>query len=459
MKYRLEKDAMGTVNVPKDAYYGIQTVRASKNFRISGLRIHRELIQAVVEIKRAAAEANMRVKVLNKKTGEAIVKACKEILKNGYDNEFIIDVYQAGAGTPWHMNVNEVVSNVALGYLGKKKGQYEYCDPHDHVNRGQSTNDVIPTALRIASYEMIDSLEKEMKDLILVLNIKGREFRDLAKTGRTHLQDAVPITLGMEFIAWANAIQKRLSVLDLMKKNLRYIHLGGSAIGTGLNVHPRFTSYAVQYLKKNTKISWNSAHNKIEQTQFMSDFLDVSSALRSLAVDLGKICDDLRLLSSGPVTGLHEIELPKVEPGSSIMPGKFNPSMAEMMNMVCYQVIGNDSTVQKCASAGELELNVMTPVMAYNLLQSLEILRSGIREFNHRCVKGIKADKKKLKEYFEKNASIATVLNNVLGYDKAAEVVKEAVKRHKSVKDIVIQKRLLNQKEAEELFSLKNFRL
>jgi len=460
-RYRIEKDILGKVKVPSDAYYGIFTVRASENFPISGIKINPEMNKAIIHIKMAAAKANVESRVLDRRIGNAIVNACQKILKNytKYENQFIIDVYQAGAGTPWHMNVNEVVTNVALEILNKKKGTYSIIDPHDHVNKGQSSNDVIPTAIRIASLELTNKLIPEVSSLIKSLSRKGKEFRNLAKSGRTHLQDAVPITLGMEFSAWASDLEKRLKIIENTKKNLYQLHIGGTAVGTGINTSPNFSTLTIKHLKKQTSLPLISTKNKLEETQFATDFLDLSAALRSIATDLNKISNDIRLLSSGPMTGLREISLPQVELGSSIMPSKFNPSMAEMLNMVCFQVMGNDETIQQAAQSGELELNVMTPVIAHNLFQSIEILTNGIREFNNRCVKGIKANKKVLQSYFEKTPAVGTVLNQIIGYDKTAEVIKEAIQKNKSIKEIAIKKGFLSEKVAEKLFSKKSFGL
>jgi len=450
-------------------------VRASENFNVSGIGIHYELNRAIVEIKKAAAKANMECGVLDRKIGNVIIKACNEVLRGKYEDQFVLDVYQAGAGTPWNMNVNEVIANIALEILGKKKGSYEVVDPHDHVNMSQSSNDVIISATRIASLILIEKFLPELERLIGSLKRKSREFRKLAKSGRTHYRDAVPITLGQEFGAWASDLEKRSRVIKDSKKNLTSVPLGGTAVGTGFNAPKGFDKKVVGYLNKNLKKSLNArararvrgmvkvsvrvAKNKIEELQFMSDLLDLSAALRSLVVDLNKICGDIMFLSSGPRTGLGEIILPKIEPGSSIMPGKFNPSMAEMLRMVCDQVIGNDEAIKEAAKDGNLELNVNAPVIAHNLLQDLDMLRNGIREFNDKCISGIKADKERLKEYFEKTPSLGAVLNRVIGYDKAAEVVKEAVRSKKSVKKVVIEKGILSKKEADKIFKRENFGL
>lgn len=459
MGVRVEKDTMGKVKIPSSAYYGIFTVRAKENFPISNLTIHPEMNKAIVQIKKASAQTNMDLKALDKKIGNAIVRACNDILKGKYEGEFILNVYQAGAGTPWHMNVNEVVSNVALKILGKRKGSYKIINPHDHVNMSQSSNDVMPSALRIASLLLIERLELEVNKLIISLKKKSKEFRNLAKVARTHYRDAVPITLGQEFGAWASDLEKRLKVVKGSLKNLRGLSLGGTAVGTGFNVPKGFDRNVIKHLKKNINIDLKVAKNKIEETQFMTDFLDLSSGLRSFSIDLGKICGDLILLSSGPTSGFNEIRLPKVEPGSSIMPGKFNPSIVEMLKMVCDQIIGNDEAIKEACKDGSLDLNVMVPIISYNLLQDLDILRNGINVFDNKCVKGIKANKDVLERYFEGNPILATALNKVIGYDRSAEIVKESLKKNKSVKEIVLEKKILNKKQMEKVFSKESFGL
>ena len=461
VSFRIEKDILGKVKIPNSSYYGIFTQRAKENFPISNLKIEPEMNKSIIEIKIVAARANAELRILDKKIAFAIIKAGEKILKNysDYEEQFILDVFQAGAGTPWHMNVNEAIANVALELSGKKKGIYKFIDPHDQVNKGQSTNDVIPTAIRIASLKLVNKLIVEIKELIKGFKTKGKEFRNFAKAGRTHLQDAVPITLGMEFNAWASDLEKRLKTISNARNNLCQLNIGGTAIGTGFNTYPRFAKLTIKYLRKITHLPLVSARNKIEETQFMSDFLDLSESLRTLATDLNKIANDMRLISSGPMTGLREITLPKVESGSSIMPYKFNPSMAEMLNMVCFQVMGNDETIQQATEAGQLELNVFTPIIAHNLLQSIKILTNGIREFNNRCVKGIKANKKVLQDYFEKTPAAGTILNKLIGYERTAEVIKEAMQKNKSVKELVIEKNILSKKEADKFFSRKSFRI
>ncbi len=454
--FRIEKDIMGPVRVPQNAYYGNQTVRAATNFPISGLRINPALTTALIEIKKAAAQANYACKTLDAKRKNAIVKACNEVLKHPdqYVDQFIIDVFQAGAGTPWHMNVNEVLTNKALEIMKKEKGDYATLDPHDHVNKSQSTNDVMMSALRIATLTQLNLLHIALTDFIKALTKKGTEFKRLTKAGRTHMQDAVPITLGQEFDAWAATLSKRKKILAISEKNICSLHLGGTAVGTGFNVPKGFDREVITTLKKNTKLPLTRATNKVEQTQFLSDFLDVSGALRTLATDLTKIANDLRLLSSGPRTGIGEITLPQVEPGSSIMPAKFNPSMVEMLNMICFQVMGNDHTIQQAAEAGQLELNVFGPVLAHNLLMSITILASGLTQTTTRCITGIAANKKTLQHYLEMSPAIGTVLSPVIGYEQTAILIQKAITSDKSVKQVAIEEGVISKRVADKLFTL-----
>jgi len=455
-KYRTEKDVMGSVKVPKDAYYGIHVVRASKNFPISDQRIHPELNKAITQIKISAAKANMDLGFLQKRIGKAMIRACKEILRGKFDDQFIIDVYQAGAGTPWHMNVNEVITNRALELLGKKKGDYSKIHHHNHPNMGQSTNDVMPSSMRIAAIKLTDHLIPVLKELVKSLKQKSVEFKNLAKAGRTHLRDAAPVTLGQEFKTWADALFQDIRELQHARGNLLAINIGGTAVGTGINTHPNFGKMIVSDLRKQTGLDLKSAKNKMVASQFMNDFLELSAALQRIATTLTKVCNDLRLLSSGPHSGFNELSLPKVEPGSSIMPAKFNPSMAEMLHMVCYQIMGNDETIRRGSAAGQLELNVMTPVIAHNLYQSLELLRNGVREFDKRCVRGIKANTKVLKTYFEASPEIAVALNPKIGYENVAKIVKEAVRTGKTARQIILKKKILSKKELDKLFRPKN---
>lgn len=455
MKTRKEKDSLGTVSIPESAYYGVQTRRAVENFPISGLKLHSVFLDSYVYIKKAAAQVNMQLGILDKIKGNAIVRASDEILKGKLREHFVVDVFQAGAGTSYNMNTNEVITNRAIEILGGKKGDYKIVNPNDHVNMAQSTNDTFPTAMRIASLLMMKQLLPIIKKFEIALRRKSKEFDKVIKSGRTHLQDASPITLGQEFSGYVEIVNKHYELISNTEKGLSEIGLGGTAIGTGLNTHIKFRKLVTQKLSSLTGLKLRTAKNYFSAMQSMLPFTELSSSLKNFAVDLTKISDDIRLMSSGPTTGLGEIILPAVQPGSSIMPGKVNPSMAEMMNMVCYQVIGNDLTVTMASQAGQLELNVMMPVIIYNILWSMEILKNGLNEFTNRSIKGIKADIKKCREYAERSISIVTALNPIIGYMRAAEIAKEAVKAGKSIIEIIRENNILSDREIKRIMDLK----
>jgi fumarate hydratase class II len=451
-KMRREHDTLGEVKIPDRAYYGAQTQRAVENFPISGLRLPRRFIRAQGVVKLAAARANGSFGLLKKKYLRAIEKAALEVIRGELDEHFVVDVYQAGAGTSQNMNANEVICNRAVEMLGGRRGDHSNIHPNDHVNMAQSTNDTIPTSTYISSFEALkEDLLPALKSLKSVLSRKAREFDKVVKAGRTHMQDAVPIRLGQEFSGYAEAVSNDIKRIENASRSLLSLPIGGNAVGTGINAHPGFRQTVIREIRKITGIKFKSSANHFEGIQNMAPALEVSASLRGLAVTLTKIANDIRLLSSGPRTGLAEIILPPVQPGSSIMPGKVNPVMAEMMNMVCYQVMGNDTTIAFAASASQLELNVMKPLIAYNLLHSIEILSNGVTAFNNRCLKGIKADKKRCRELAEATLAIATALNPVIGYEAAAEVSKEAYRTGKTVKQLVIEKGILSRKEANSL--------
>jgi aspartate ammonia-lyase len=445
MTTRIEKDVLGEKEVPAGAYYGIQTVRAMENFSISGLRMHPRMVEAVVLVKKAAALVNTDVGLLKPEISKAITTAADEVLAGRLRDQFVVDVYQMGAGTSFNMNVNEVLANRAIELLGGQKGDYATVHPHDHVNMSQSTNDVFPTAMRMAARLLLVELLSVLNDLKGTLAEKAKEFDDVLKSGRTHLQDAVPIRLGQEFAAYAVTIGKCQERIAVVARSLEELGIGGSAAGTGLNTHPKYRARLVEYLRVWTSIEWHNAPDMREAMQSNLPIAETSSALRLLALELIRICNDLRLLASGPTTGLAEIVLPAVQPGSSIMPGKVNPSMAEMLNMVCFQVVGNDLTVSMAVQAGQLELNVMMPVMAYNLHQSIEILTNALRVFSDRCVRGIVADADRCRRYAESSMALAAALNISLGYARAAEVVKRAVRERKTIIDVVREEKLLTE--------------
>ncbi len=452
MRVRTERDSMGEKRVPAAALYGVHTQRAVENFQISGIPMSLEICYAIAEIKIAATQTNKNLRLLSSQKAEVIIKAAQEILQGKHDQWFVLDAFQAGAGTATHMNINEVIANRALELLHAEKGNYKIIHPNDDVNKGQSTNDVFPSAIKIVCFRKIHELIPILQELQKELLKKSKEFGAILKIGRTHLQDAVPLTLGQEFHAYATTIGKDIERLHQPIGSLLELNLGGNAIGTGINNPPQFAPQLINNLRKQTDIAWKESQDKIYATQNVSIFLEVSETLRLLAVDLTKLANDFRLLSSGPHAGFAEISLPAVEPGSSIMPGKINPSIAEMLNMVCFQVIGNDQAVLMGEQAGQLELNVMMPLMAKNLVDSFSLLINGVRIFTKRCVKGIKANKKHCQYYVTHSAELATLLNPYLGYEKAAEIVNESLKTGETVYEVVKRKRLLEPSILDKIF-------
>ncbi len=451
MEIRIEKDTLGTVEVPDHAYYGAQTARAIVNFPISGLKPHPALVWATLVVKKCAALANTATGRLDRQVGEAIVSAAEEALSGAFDDHFVVDPFQAGAGTSHNMNVNEVLANRAEELLGGKRGEYSRVHPNDHVNMAQSTNDVFPTAMRLSSIKMYIKLRTELKRLSGALHQKGIEFDGILKSGRTHLQDAVPIRLGQEFEAYALAIDKNILALEQCLEGLYELGLGGTAVGTGLNAEPRYIELVTEEIAKMTGFPVFSSSNLVEKTHNMDPFVRLSSALKGLAVNLARIVNDLRLLSSGPMTGLNEIHLPPVQPGSSIMPGKVNPVVPEMVNMVSFQVMGADAAVTFAAQAGQLELNVMMPVIIYNILFSLEIMKNAVFKLSESCIEGITANTNRCKEFLEKSVGMVTVLAPYIGYAAAAEVAKESVGSGRSSKEIIISRKLLSHEALEEI--------
>jgi len=448
---RIEHDSLGDVEVPADAYYGAETARAIANFPISGIRPLPEFIKATVLVKKAAVEAHVSLGLLERRIGGAIVSAADEILSGKLHDQFVLDVFQAGAGTSHNMNANEVLANRAIELLGGQKGEYKLVSPHDHVNIGQSTNDTYPTFTRVAVMLLSAPLLQEVGSLRIAFDQKAKEFDQVVKSGRTHLQDASAIRLGQEFAAWAHMLGDDVKTIESSLDKILELNLGGTAVGTGLNADPKYVNLAVERLGVYTGFKFRVGRNFAALMQSMSDFIELSSALRTLSVDLTKIANDIRLMSSGPVTGIGEIILPAVQPGSSIMPGKINPSMAEMLNMVCFEVIGNDFTTMMAAQAGQLELNVMMPVIAYDLTQSIYILANGIKAFTERLVRGIKANEERCRSLLEKSAGVALALNPFIGYGKAAEIAKEALARGVPLRQVVLERGLLSEKELEEI--------
>ncbi|HTV16750.1 MAG TPA: aspartate ammonia-lyase [Acidobacteriaceae bacterium] len=452
---RQEKDSLGFVDVPAQAYYGAQTARAVENFPISGLRAHPLLIRAIGMVKRAAAEANRELGTVDERRADAIIQAAQEVIAGERDGDFVVDVFQAGAGVSFHMNANEVIANRANEILGGKLGEYAEVHPNDHVNYGQSTNDVFPTAMRVAALLGLETLYPELDALADAFTHKGEEFSGIVKAGRTHMQDAVPLRLGHEFTAYGVALRKASEALRDASDSLRELGLGGSAVGTGLNTHPQYRTLAVTNLARIAEQALFPAEDLRWAMQSQAPMAQVSGALRNLSLELIRISNDLRLLSSGPNTGFNEIHLPSLQPGSSIMPGKVNPVMAELAAMVSFQVVGNDTAVALAMQAGQLELNVMMPAMAYNVLQSITILANTLRVFRERCVAGITANEDKCRQYAESTIALATALNPVIGYAKAAELVKESVASGESLVELVRKKGLLTEEQIRERLDLK----
>lgn len=441
--------------MPAGALFGGQTQRAVLNFPISGLRPSPALVAAIVRIKRAAARVHQGTGRLDAASADAIVRAADEVLAGTHAEAFVVDVYQAGAGTSLNMNVNEVLANRANELLGAPRGSYAPVHPNDHVNMAQSTNDVIPTAMRIAVVAEARALVSSLDNLVTSLRAKASEFDGIVKAGRTHLQDAMPIRLGQEFAAWAGTLERARRRVEEASDYLRDLGIGGTAVGTGVNAEPAYPQRMVGELTANAGIELRLGVDRVQLMQSMGDFAAFSAALRGVALDLAKISSDIRLLASGPRTGLNEIALPAVQPGSSIMPGKINPSIPEMLNQVCYQVIGNDTTVAFATEQGQLELNVMMPVIAHNLLQSEQILTNAIRVFDERCVRGITADVAQAAYWVERSAALATALAPYIGYAKAAELAKESLKTGESIRELVTRLKVLPDDDLKRVLDLR----
>jgi aspartate ammonia-lyase len=454
--FRSEIDPLGALDVPADAYYGVQTARAVENFPISGLRAPDDLIVATILIKKAAAETNAALGRLEADIAAAIRTAADEILAGGFRDQFVVDVYQAGAGTSHNMNANEVLANRAAEILGESKGTYKRVHPNDHVNMGQSTNDVYPTATRLALLLGGAPLSAATEAVAVSLTRKAGEFAHVLKTGRTHLQDAVPITLGQEFSGYAACVRRGADDLSAASVQLCELNVGATAVGTGLNAGDEYRRLIVANLCRYTNLPLRPAANLFRVTQSMGDVLAYSGAMRRLAVEVSKIASDLRLLSMGPRAGLSEIALPAVQPGSSIMPGKVNPSVPEMVNQVCFQVMGCDATVAIAAEAGQLELNVMMPVIAWNALHASRILREALKVFRLRCIDGIASDEARARELLDRSTASATALSPYLGYAATADIAKESVKSGKSIRAIVLERGLLEESRLNEILSVES---
>ncbi|HEX3570003.1 MAG TPA: aspartate ammonia-lyase [Acidobacteriaceae bacterium] len=466
---RIEKDSLGTVEVPDDALYGAQTARAIQNFPISGMRAHPALIRAIGMVKRAAAEANGQLGTLTPERADAIVRAAQEVINGDLTPHFVVDVFQAGAGVSFHMNANEVIANRANQFIAESQGaqhnpdpadalgKYEHVHPNDHVNFGQSTNDVFPTAMRLATLLALEDLYPVLDSLSAAFSDKAREFHSILKSGRTHMQDAVPIRLGQEFAAYAVAIRKSRAHIDRTAHSLRELGLGGSAVGTGINTHPGYRTLAIQRLAEIANLPSGQRLTPAEDMrwamQSCAPMAEISAALRNLALEVIRISNDLRLLSSGPNTGFNEIHLPALQPGSSIMPGKVNPVLPELAAMVAFQVIGNDTAVALAVQAGQLELNVMMPTMAYSVLQSITIMTNMLRELDHRCIRGIEVNRARCEFYAHSTVALATALNPYIGYARAAEIAKESIATGRSIIDLVREKNLLTESQLTEILN------
>ncbi len=454
MDFRIERDPLGDMKVPADAYYGVQTARGVENFPISGLRAPADLVTATILVKKAAAEANAALGRLDATLARAIVTACDEILAGGLRDQFVVDVFQAGAGTSHNMNANEVLANRAAELLGAERGTYTRVHPNDHVNMSQSTNDVFPTSTRLALLLGSGPLVAAARALADGLANKSDEFARVIKTGRTHLQDAVPITLGQEFSGYAECVRRGGEGVAEASEQLHELNIGATAVGTGLNAGDDYRRAVVANIARYTGLPVTPALNLFRVTQSMGDVLAYSSAMRRLAIEVGKVASDLRLLSMGPRAGLSEIVLPAVQPGSSIMPGKVNPSVPEMVNQVTFQVIGFDTTVAVACEAGQLELNVMMPVIAWNAIQASTILRAALQVLRTRCVDGIAANDSRARELLERSTAAATALSPYIGYAATAEIAKEAVRTGKTIRELVLARGLLDPERLDQILSV-----
>ena len=451
-KFRVESDLLGELQVPADAYYGVQTQRALNNYKISNTRMchYPEYIIAMAYVKMAAAEANAELGVLDRKIADAIVAACKEIVGGKLWDQFPVDMMQGGAGTSVNMNANEVIANRALELMGHRKGEYQYCSPNDHVNCAQSTNDAYPTAFRYTFVRMNRNLVKALEALIASFRAKGEAFKDIIKMGRTQLQDAVPMTSGQEFNAFANNLEEELANLERNVVLLKEINMGGTAIGTGLNAVPGFAELCTRKLGEFSGDHFEKAPDLVEATPDTGAYVSYSAALKRLAIKLSKICNDLRLMASGPRCGLHEINLPPMAPGSSIMPGKVNPVIPEVTNQVCFKVIGNDTTVAFAAEAGQLQLNVMEPVIAESILESQTWLTNAMNTLREKCIDGITVNADHCYEMVKHSIGIVTALNPYIGYKASTKVAKEALETGRSVYDLVLEKGLMSKEKLDE---------
>jgi aspartate ammonia-lyase len=446
---RLEHDSIGVREVPADVYYGVQTLRAYENFNITGLTMHPEMMISIAQIKKAAVITNYEAGRLDKKRADAISMACDEIIEGKMQDQFIVDPIQGGAGTSWNMNANEVIANRAIEILGGKKGDYKIVNPNNHVNYGQSTNDVYPSCGRITALKLLSKAQKQLTVLYNALIQKSDEFNSVIKMGRTQLQDAVPIRLGQEFKAYSEAVKRDIRRIDYAKDELRVLNMGGTAVGTGLNADEYYVQNIIPKLAEVTELTLYQADNLIDATQNLDGYVVVSSALKTCAVNLSKMSNDLRLMSSGPRTGFGEINLPAKQNGSSIMPGKVNPVIPEVMNQVAFNIIGNDMTITMAAEAGQLELNAFEPIIFFKLIQSIETLTNAVDTLVKNCILGISANEEHCRQMVESSVGIITAICPYVGYEKAAIIAKEAIKTGASVKKLILRDKLLSEKELE----------
>jgi fumarate hydratase class II len=454
--FRTERDSMGEMQVPASAYYGAQTARAVENFPISGLRFPRRFIQGLGRIKAAAARANMELQLLDVRRGQAIERAALEVANGQFDGEFVVDVFQTGSGTSTNMNANEVIAARAIEILGGTRGDAQLIHPNDHVNMGQSSNDVFPTVIHVAALDAVEShCLPALRHLAVAFQAKAVEFADIVKAGRTHLQDAVPLTLGQEFSGYASVVRHGVARIENTRSHLSELAIGGTALGTGLNAHPEFGARVIAELRVLTGRLFRRAENAFEAMQNRDACVELSGALRTVAVGLMKIANDLRLLTSGPHTGLNEIALPATQPGSSIMPGKVNPVIPEAVNMVAARIIGNDATICVAGVNGNLELNTMMPVIAHSLLESIELLGSAANVLAEKCVRGISAHRDQCRAYAEHTASLVTPVAAVIGYDAAAKIFNKALAENKSIRQLILEEGLIPKEQLDDILDLK----
>jgi fumarate hydratase class II len=451
-KYRIEKDSMGSVRVPKGAYYGAQTQRALENFPISGWRFQREMIYALGLIKFASAKTNLNLGLLGRRTAGAIQKASGEVMQGRWDDQFVLDIFQTGSGTSTNMNANEVIANRANEILGGQKGIYKPVHPNDHVNLGQSSNDVFPSVIHIAAVNLLQNkLIPDLKNLLQALRKKEKEFHSILKIGRTHLQDALPIRLGQEFGGYARQVQLGIQRIQKAMESLYELPLGGTAVGTGMNTHPLFAEKAISIINEETGEHFLEAVNHFEAQGAKDALVEMSGALKTVAVSLTKIANDIRWMASGPRCGIGELRLPETQPGSSMMPGKVNPVIPESLIQVCAQVIGNDSAITLGGLGGHLELNMMMPLIAHNLLQSIRLLANGARNFSQRCIEGLEADRERCEEMIEKSLALVTALAPRTGYNEAARIARKAYENRKTIRQVLEEEKRFSKKELQHL--------